>query len=476
MNIFSLLKKWAVSFLIGSFLFSLVIYKAAATSFTHDEALSLFHYIKFPFSYIITYGEVSANNHMLNSIFAKITSSIFGNSETALRLPNIIAFAILIISFAKWIHQKSKNLIVIISGFAILFLNNQSFEFYSLSRGYGLSFLFLFLSINSFLESTKPSSNSSSNKMFIWMILMVLSSFSTLYIFAGLCLIYLTTKIRKGIPIKQALKKPLFYGLGLVLIIGKPIYKLIQSNQLYFGGTSNFYSDSLATLIQGLFVNTEFFENLTLIIYVTLGFFGLIAITVSSIFKGAWLKHSSLLFFLILITFGINIISHWVFNTKFLIHRTALPYYLLLSVFLIHFLLDLSEIKYIRFSSFVIGIGISVGLSYTFYTTFSPSYFRDWKYDQDSKVIMQDLSSLGAQKNKPIIIGCDFLRYPVLKYYETTSSLSNIHEVYKDSIPKKCNVIITGIRIPIKPLENMRFVKKFPISNSKIFISSELYD
>ena len=145
-----------------------ITYKAHFSSFTHDEAFTFLVYTKKTYKFIITNALASANNHILNSLLTKTTSIVLGETELSLRLPNVIAGISFIYLFLKWFLKTPKPLFIGIWGFSLLFLNNQVFEFYSLSRGYGLSFLFLSLSIYFFHKGIKKNSNFSSFKIFLF--------------------------------------------------------------------------------------------------------------------------------------------------------------------------------------------------------------------------------------------------------------------------------------------------------------------
>src|SRR5688572_19438545 len=67
-------------------------YRAATQSFVHDEALTWQLYIAGPASYL--FSEFSSNHHFLNSVLMRGSAAIFGESEWALRLPNLGAAAL----------------------------------------------------------------------------------------------------------------------------------------------------------------------------------------------------------------------------------------------------------------------------------------------------------------------------------------------------------------------------------------------
>jgi len=87
-------------------------------------------------------GRWVANNHYLNSLLLAISAQIFGISEWAIRLPNLLAFLL----FARYVFLWGAEmkgtiarLLFPITIYASLFI----IEFFALARGYGLSMAFL---------------------------------------------------------------------------------------------------------------------------------------------------------------------------------------------------------------------------------------------------------------------------------------------------------------------------------------------
>jgi hypothetical protein len=83
---------WLAPYLAGALLLIYVAVRAALMSFTHDESLT-YTILKGDETWVFT-----GNHHVLNSILAKGSALLFGYSELALRLPNVLAFAAYFIS------------------------------------------------------------------------------------------------------------------------------------------------------------------------------------------------------------------------------------------------------------------------------------------------------------------------------------------------------------------------------------------
>ncbi|MFT7344594.1 MAG: putative membrane protein, partial [Lentimonas sp.] len=140
---------WCSFFLV---VFSYVIYRAYTLSFTHDESLS----------YFINHGWVdiqnTANNHWLNTWLMKVFEGVFGSSEFALRLPNVLAFIPYFLGVIWFSRQMNNGLFVF--GFLSLFLLNPFLiEYFSLARGYGISLGFTMISLVCFMKLISENEN-----------------------------------------------------------------------------------------------------------------------------------------------------------------------------------------------------------------------------------------------------------------------------------------------------------------------------
>jgi hypothetical protein len=117
-------------------------YRAATQSIVHDEALSWQLYLSGPVSAI--FQTYSANNHFLATILFRLSTTLFGNSEFAMRLPTILAGA--------WFFWTVFRLCGLIFGDGWLFLlacaaltlNPILLDFLVAARGYGLAMAGLF--------------------------------------------------------------------------------------------------------------------------------------------------------------------------------------------------------------------------------------------------------------------------------------------------------------------------------------------
>ena len=77
-----------IAFSISLCIFIYLIIRSIYVPLIHDEAATFFHYIQSS-SFIPFHSLNDANNHFLNSLLTYISYTLFGDSEFALRLPNL---------------------------------------------------------------------------------------------------------------------------------------------------------------------------------------------------------------------------------------------------------------------------------------------------------------------------------------------------------------------------------------------------
>ena len=134
--------KTALLVLMAAVVLTITVTRAAITEITYDEAFTYMAYsqeIRFsePETLRHVYDESVANNHWLNTVAIAAVERLLGVSycEFAIRLPNLIAFAIYC-AFVCTGYRK--RMISFLCG-SFLLLNYYLNEFYGLARGYAMA-------------------------------------------------------------------------------------------------------------------------------------------------------------------------------------------------------------------------------------------------------------------------------------------------------------------------------------------------
>lgn len=176
--------------LISIILLIFMVKRTAEAAFTFDEAATYLNYISA--SPVAIFKFNSANNHLVNTLLAKLAWTLGGSSEFVLRLPNLLAFAVYLLFSFLILDRFVKNKIIAVCGYLLLSLNPYVLDFFSLCRGYGLSLAFLMASLFfffSFLDNAvknKPDRHRLLNLSLAAAALAVLSNFSLLNVYISL--------------------------------------------------------------------------------------------------------------------------------------------------------------------------------------------------------------------------------------------------------------------------------------------------
>jgi hypothetical protein len=172
-----------------------MVKRTAEAAFTFDEAATYLNYISA--SPLAVFNFNSANNHLINTLLAKLSWALAGSSEFVLRLPNLLAFIVYLLFSFLIMDRFAKNKLIAVCGYLLLSLNPYLLDFFSLCRGYGLSLAFLMASLFfffSFLENAvenKPGRYRPLNISLAAAGLAVLSNFSLLNVYISLAIVAL---------------------------------------------------------------------------------------------------------------------------------------------------------------------------------------------------------------------------------------------------------------------------------------------
>jgi len=117
-------------------------YRAATQSIVHDEALTWQLYLAGPASTI--FHHYDANNHFLATVLFRISTTLFGQSEFAMRLPTVLAGAWFYWTVFRLCALALGDGWLFLLGCAALTLNPILLDFMVAARGYGLAMAALF--------------------------------------------------------------------------------------------------------------------------------------------------------------------------------------------------------------------------------------------------------------------------------------------------------------------------------------------
>lgn len=137
--------RWAIGG-VATLLFTYTTIRAFTVSFSWDESWTFIHYVLPRVLFQDTYDQMGANHHLFN-VWAMIASHrLFGASEIALRLPNLLAHVLFLYTTAR-IALSARSGLLAVPVFLLLNVHPYLLDFFSLARGYGLACAWMMLSL-----------------------------------------------------------------------------------------------------------------------------------------------------------------------------------------------------------------------------------------------------------------------------------------------------------------------------------------
>lgn len=456
-------------FLISVLLLIYSVLRATSLSFTIDESISYIVFVPLKFMDIVSFKIAIANNHMINTLFMKYISVLFGSNELLLRLPSILSHLVYIV-FSYKIIKKIASPVILLAGFLLLNLNPYLLDFFSLARGYAMAVSFTVVSVYFLLNYIEYSKLKSITWSFIFAVLAVLSNFTLLIFFISLIAVvnihWLVSQ--SHININELIKRniPVFIcSIVLIVIMFEPIRKLIKFKEFYDGGTISFWSDTVGSLISASLYGQSYRLATLLFLKNVIAVCSLILVTtfVYHLYikkLKIFLDKVSITILLLLISCLVPIAQHLLLKSYFPINRMALvyiPLFFIPIILLADVVVKSDKIKFLILPLMVIFSG-----AVTFHTfrTLNTSYALYWKFDADTKKMLSDLETMVKNDNKlPINLGVMWLYEPTINYYRIAKKYSWLEIVTEDTYKKPdfdyyyladtCLNYVRGINKPI---------------------------
>jgi hypothetical protein len=121
------------------------IYRAATQCVTIDEAFSYLSFISTPFRE--TLRRYDANNHVLNTLLAKLSTAVFGVSEFTMRIPSLAGGALFLFTCQRFLFRVFSQSWLAFLTYCAMILNPMVLDYLSAARGYSLALGFQFCAL-----------------------------------------------------------------------------------------------------------------------------------------------------------------------------------------------------------------------------------------------------------------------------------------------------------------------------------------
>ena len=437
--------------LTGISVFSYIAYKSTVSSFTHDESYTYLHFVSQSFMDIISNQGAFTNNHVLNTLFMKYSEILFGNSEIALRLPNLLMFLALL--FYTWLLFRKKNQVIAVSIFVLMSTNTALTDFFGLARGYGLSIGFMVMSIYHLISSFANNKKKHLVLFNLAALLAILSSFTMLSYFVSALLVFNLVHItesrfitKEKFSLFKQNKVNIILFFFLLIVLYEPVRKAIKFNQFDFGGKQGFVTDTITSLIYHTFTNVHLTPGGLLLLQISilaLVFLSFIVILINTYIanKEFFSQNRSLIIvnIIILCLATETILQHYIVKTDYLVGRFSL-FFLPLLILNLGFLFQYLLIFRYRFLSKGFIVILAILSVSTFYTNKDLYSCADWGYDMETRNAVEALVNYqhtAALKPDSIRLGINWVFEPTINFYIQTRKIKWLSPVDRNGFTEK---------------------------------------
>ena len=422
------------------------ITRAYAQAITIDEASTI---VNFVLPADPTFLGAHANNHILNSLLAKIFVRLLGASNLTVRAGALIGAAVFILASYLLSARIAQNFVLRVSLFVCLVFNSFIFDFLVAARGYGLASGFLLLAIYLVADALAPDSSKSLLRACVLASVCIALSFVSNFSFAfvdsaAIGLLYLWASAGDSLKTRAKLATACFLpGLLVAGILAGRALLTWEHGQLTYGAAH--LSETFRSLYEASFY--ELTPSLRDLIFIDVpgilvSAFGAFAVWRAALVLIHWrsLKDASARWFMAfasipLVAVTAAVILHWVVfrltRTPLPLDRTGIYIVILITLFLgilaaVPIPTSAGELS--RRGSTILMIILG---SY-FVLCLRMNYFKEWKWDSDTDKIYSVLASYNhACGLKDIVVNW---RYDAaLNYYRDVSGRETFPEFPQNS-------------------------------------------
>lgn len=420
-------------------LLAYVAVRAARVPLTHDEALTFAHYVSQPLAATLRFaGPWPTNDHLLNSLLARLADALFGAAPLALRLPNLLAHASFLLF--SWLTLRRRPVPVALAAFAVVNANPLMLELFGLCRGYGLSLGFLmpglFLALRS-LGSSEPSRRDDAlavacvgaGALAQVVVVDVLAP-----LFGILVARRLLHAIRRRAPGASVARDalPLIAAAAVSAALLAPVLgRFQQAGLLNIGGKAGFWTDTVVKLAHLSFYGAAYASR-----YLTAALRAGVVLLVLAHAVALATRRPRLAGILALadLTALATILQHHLFRTDYLMDRTAILFVPLAGLALAEavFALDGAPALLRDGSRAALGGVAAVALVHLLRAgNLDRSYL--WWFDADTVRVLDDLGRLPRPPGRAMRLGVVFYSEPSFNFYRVTRGLAWLAPVTRDA-------------------------------------------
>ncbi len=457
-----LLQEQAIVWILSLFFISINTIRVIRLPLTHDEAPSRSDLLQTYSDYILL-TRVTANTHILNSVLRKFFIGIFSNTPFFLRLDNLLAHIVFLIFSYKLTVRLFEGKWWRIMCFLLMNLNPFLFEFWGLSRGYGLAIAFMTASIYYMTCYIMEDKGRWLALSLLLAIGSVYSNFSLLNYFMALsCFVFIyglwITSRLYPVFFKRDLPVWMFAALLLYLLVAGPIQKLNAANEFYYGGEKGLIHDTVFSLVrESMYQHSDHILTIWSVIY------PVSAIVIAAAIYWLWVflkkgqdrnARTGIFLCCLLVVPLISIdLQNRLLGTKYLIDRTALFLYVLFVLLTVISLYRFRKAK-ITFLTLTFFTLLS---AYNFAIHITLSQSRSWWTDNYNLLVLNRvLHDHKARPGQKIKMRVNWIFMPSLSYYTENSYAGSFEPfIYTKDAPQISDTSFDYMYLTGSDLENI---------------------
>lgn len=403
------MERWILRmfWVIYSTVFMLLTMKAFTVPITHDEGWTVIQYVDHSVWDIMMYPDAWPNNHILNTLLAKLSASIFGVHDWSVRLPNLLFFWVYAFGVFRFLKAVFKERMVLFLPAATVFVLSPYFlDFFALCRGYGISSALTMLSVSYFVTGFKRIREAHVWMAFCLALIASYANFTVLVFLAsafGMALLYFILYRKNGLDFIKNATALFVITLGYAVLIYTPIAKMKATNQFEFWTSNGFFEETIFSVIHnslsdsGVYTRPEWFAVLVVLISLVLWGYVAFRLVLSKFEKSTFASSLAVTAMLLFGCVAVSLVQTTLLGDPNLNGRTAL---FLLPVFTSLAVTGFLFLPKRRLLSWGVGGGLILVTFQHVAVSYRSDSFKEWRYD---KYTLEVISALEKQEGRQLL-------------------------------------------------------------------------
>jgi hypothetical protein len=432
-NARSLVAAQAIVAAVGAGLLAYTATRALRLSFTHDESLSFLFHVSRPFWSVLLDAD-TANNHLLNTLLMQASGGLFGSHPFALRLPNLVAHVAYLVFSFLWLRGFGRPA-VLVAGFLLLNGNPYLLDFFSLARGYGLAMGALMASVYFMTRALDSRDARLEAASLAAAALAVVASYTLLNVYLALLAAFALAAVGRGLAseprkplvrflLQRSLPAAIISSL-LAAVLVTPLRQLRGGDQLYYGGTEGFWSDTVLSLIdRTVYAGAPAPESVRVLgaLAIVLTLAGVVVVIATRLRRdGPETLASPVVASCVLLVVSAlaTVVQHHLLAVRYLEGRTALflvPLFVATAICLWTALHGARA----RLGAVVTAAALALASALHLASSLNTSTTLDWRYDAHTVDVVRQLEEQRAAAPRRTRVGINWRFGPTILFYRNT--------------------------------------------------------